>query len=74
MLDVGKETDTDEDIEAKKKDTEVGGKDPQDVDDFLGQRLFNPILYTRGVDSDSFHLILNGKVQICSGNEGFMIT
>ena len=45
-----------------------------EVDDFLGQKLFNPILYTRGVDSDCFHLILGGKVQVCSGNEGFMIT
>ena len=35
--------------------------------------LFNPILYTRGVDSDCFTLVLSGKVNVCSGNEGFMI-
>lgn len=36
--------------------------------------LFNPILYTRGIESDAFHLILSGKVNVTSGNEGFMIT
>ena len=36
--------------------------------------VFNPVLYTRGIDSDAFHLILSGKVTVCSGNEGFMIT
>ena len=36
--------------------------------------MFNPILYTRGVDSDAFYLILSGKVTVCSGNEGFMIS
>ena len=35
--------------------------------------MFNPILYTRGVESDAFYLILSGKVMVCSGNEGFMI-
>lgn len=33
--------------------------------------LINPILFTRGVPSDSFYLILSGKVVIVSGNEGF---
>ncbi len=37
-------------------------------------QVFNPILYTRGVESDAFYLILSGKVMVCSGNEGFMIT
>lgn len=36
--------------------------------------MFNPILYTRGIESDAFYLILSGKVTVCSGNEGFMIT
>lgn len=36
--------------------------------------VFNPILYTRGIDADAFILILSGKVNVCSGNEGFMIT
>lgn len=36
-------------------------------------RLVNPILYTRGVPSQDFYLILSGKVAVCSGNEGFMI-
>ena len=38
------------------------------------QNVFNPVLYTRGIDSDAFHLILSGKVQVTSGNEGFVIT
>ena len=36
--------------------------------------VFNPILYTRGIEADAFYLILSGKVMVCSGNEGFMIT
>jgi len=39
----------------------------------IAETLLNPILYTRGLESDSFYLILSGKVTICSGNEGFMI-
>ena len=35
--------------------------------------LINPILFVRGVPSDSFYLILSGKVMVCSGNEGFML-
>ena len=35
--------------------------------------MINPVLYQRGVPSDSFYLILTGKVMICSGNEGFML-
>ena len=38
------------------------------------ETIFNPVLYTRGVDSDAFNLILSGKVSVCSGNEGFMLT
>ena len=33
----------------------------------------NPILYVRNVPSDSFFLILQGNVVVCSGQEGFMI-
>ena len=35
--------------------------------------MINPILYMRGVPTDSFYLILTGKVMICSGNEGFFL-
>ncbi len=37
------------------------------------EHIFNPILFTRGIESDCFYLILSGKVTVCSGNEGFMI-
>ena len=40
----------------------------------IGDHVFNPVLYTRGLETDAFYLILSGKVQVCSGNEGFMIT
>jgi len=33
----------------------------------------NPVLYVRGMQSDSFYLILSGKVMICTGNEGFLV-
>ena len=35
--------------------------------------LINPVIYTRGVPTDCFYLILTGKVMICSGNEGFFL-
>lgn len=35
--------------------------------------MINPILYVRGIPSDSFYLILTGRVMICSGNEGFFL-
>jgi len=35
--------------------------------------LINPVLYTKGVKSEFFYLILQGNVMICSGNEGFMM-
>jgi len=35
--------------------------------------MINPILYIRGVPSNSFYIILTGKVMICSGNEGFFL-
>lgn len=35
--------------------------------------LINPILFVRGVEADSFYLILSGKVMVCSGNEGFLL-
>ena len=41
--------------------------------DVASKRLVNPILYTRGVPSQDFYLILSGKVVVCSGNEGFMV-
>ena len=40
----------------------------------VAETLLNPILYTRGIESDCFYLILSGKVMICAGNEGFMIS
>jgi len=36
--------------------------------------LINPKLYTRGLSNDNFYLILSGKVMICAGQEGFMIS
>ena len=33
----------------------------------------NPLLYQRGAPSDCFYLILNGRVSICSGKEGFQM-
>ena len=47
--------------------------DQQEEAEQIAETLLNPILYTRGLESDSFYLILSGKVTICSGNEGFMI-
>ena len=41
-------------------------------DEELDQRI-NPILYVRGVPTDSFYLILKGKVSITSGNEQFIL-
>lgn len=35
--------------------------------------LVNPILYTRGVPSDCFYLVLRGKVMVVSGREGFQV-
>jgi len=35
--------------------------------------LINPVIYVRGVATDSFYLILTGRVMICSGNEGFFL-
>jgi len=49
----------------------VTPKEPTELEKL---NVFNPILYTRGIESDAFHLILSGKVNVCSGNEGFMIT
>lgn len=46
----------------------------KEMDEEAQLNVFNPILYTRGVSSDAFHLILSGKVNVCSGNDGFMIT
>ena len=39
----------------------------------LEERLNNPILFTRGLPSSDFYLILQGHVTVCSGNEGFMV-
>ena len=35
--------------------------------------MINPIIYTRGVYNENFYLILDGKVSVCSGNEGFLL-
>ena len=35
--------------------------------------IFNPVLITRGVESNAFYLILSGKVEVTCGNESFMI-
>jgi len=43
------------------------------LDDEHLDNMINPILYMRGVPSDSFYIILTGKVMICSGNEGFFL-
>ena len=45
-----------------------------EADEKVAETLRNPILYTRGLESDSFYLILSGKVEICSGNEEFRIS
>lgn len=34
--------------------------------------LMNPVIYHRGMHSDHFHLIITGRLCICSGNEGFI--
>ena len=63
--------------EAPVPDEVPDGSGAKELDLRLGldnQNVFNPVLYTRGIDSDAFHLILSGKVNVCSGNEGFMIT
>ena len=44
---------------------------PQNEDDLKSE--LNPILYVRNVPSDSFYLILQGNVVVCSGQEGFMV-
>ena len=54
-----------------KSDDENEVKDLLD-DEELDQRI-NPILYVRGVPSDSFYLILKGKVSITSGHEQFIL-
>ena len=33
----------------------------------------NPILYVRDVPSDEFCLILQGKIVVCSGQDGFLL-
>ena len=43
-------------------------------DEKVAETLLNPILYTRGLESDCFYLILSGRVMICSGNEEFRIS
>lgn len=48
-----------------------GDKDVLDSDHL--DSMINPVLYTRGVRSDAFYLILAGKVTISSGQEGFLL-
>ena len=50
-------------------DQELADRDPVELPDYI----FNPVLITRGVESNVFLLILSGKVEVVSGNEGFMI-
>ena len=52
----------------------IEGEGDKLISDNQDGHVFNPILFTRGIESDSFYLILSGKVSVCSGNEGFMIT
>ena len=58
----------------------VGNEDQEnqenslEEDEKVAETLLNPILYTRGLESDCFYLILSGKVMICSGNEEFRIS
>ena len=63
--------------------TKAESKGSSSYDQHIGQNdvlnneemddLVNPILFVRGVQTDSFYLILSGKVMICSGNEGFLL-
>ena len=66
------------DIHFKNKECDVSEEIVEEVQTdkkpLIGDHVFNPVLYTRGLESDAFYLILSGKVQVCSGNEGFMIT
>ena len=41
-------------------------------DDELSE-MINPVIYARGVTNENFYLILDGKVSVCSGNEGFLL-
>ena len=73
-----------EDVAVKINDSEkalsVGNEVQEEKEDSLiedekvAETLLNPILYTRGLESDCFYLILSGKVMICSGNEEFTIS
>ena len=55
------------------QDSKTGGEALEQVQQDP-EYVFNPILYTRGIEAEAFYLILSGKVNVCSGNEGFMIT
>jgi hypothetical protein len=43
------------------------------MEDHELSEMINPVLYARGVPSENFYLVLDGKVSICSGNEGFLL-
>ena len=58
-------------LAADKNKSLLSHKDALNNDEI--NEMINPILFTRGVDADSFYLILSGRVMICSGNEGFMV-
>ena len=49
------------------------GENEDVLDNEALDSMMNPVLYTRGVRSDSFYLILQGKVTISSGQEGFLL-
>jgi hypothetical protein len=54
-------------------ESELSGYCDQDENNQEFKNLLNPILFVRNVPSDSFYLILQGTVAVCSGQEGFMV-
>lgn len=64
---IAEEVDQDR-LEVSRKVEKEEGENEQNAD-----YVFNPILFTRGVESDAYYLILSGKVEVTSGNEGFKI-
>lgn len=45
----------------------------EDDDDVIEDLENNPILYMRNQPTEEFYLILHGRVDVCSGNEGFHV-
>ena len=55
------------DIQLKNKECDVSEEIVEeeirsDKKPLIGDHVFNPVLYTRGLESDAFYLILSGKV------------